>query len=133
MHAWKLFATIEKQETVCDISVCLGTAMIMPHILNPSWNVVGFRPNIGVLKIAQQCPSLCTVSYADPPPKIHDLKKKTRRRPPAMLLRYAFAPRIALRALPQPTLIVGQYWMPIPGQCSMLIDSRLNLMVLHRF
>jgi hypothetical protein len=40
-----------------------------------------------------------------------------------MLLRYAFAPRIALRALPQPTFTVGQYWMPIPGQCSMLIDS----------
>jgi Putative PD-(D/E)XK family member, (DUF4420) len=41
-----------------------------------------------------------------------------------MLLRYAFAPRIALRALPKPTLIVGQFWMPIPGQCSMLIDAR---------
>jgi hypothetical protein len=40
-----------------------------------------------------------------------------------MLLRCAFAPRIALRALPQPTLVVGQYWMPIPGQCSMLIDT----------
>jgi AraC-like DNA-binding protein len=41
-----------------------------------------------------------------------------------MLLRYAFAPRIALRALPQPTFIVGQYWMPILGQCSMLIDNQ---------
>jgi hypothetical protein len=45
------------------------------------------------------------------------------RRPPAMLLRYAFAPRIALRALPQLTFIVGQYWMQIPSQCSMLIDT----------
>jgi hypothetical protein len=40
-----------------------------------------------------------------------------------MLLRSAFAPRIALRALPQPTFIAGQYWMPIPGQCSMPIDT----------
>jgi hypothetical protein len=46
-----------------------------------------------------------------------------------MLLRCAFAPRIALRALPQITFIMGQYWMPIPGQCSMLNDSLANGML----
>jgi hypothetical protein len=46
-----------------------------------------------------------------------------------MLLRYAFAPRIALRALPQTISMVGQYWMPMPGQCSMLIDKQTSIMI----